>query len=343
MEELDPYLHQFWGHSSQQSDYLLSVPSRSSSPNPRRRSLSVNPDDILAGFPAGPVHVPQFNHSVYDIDDSIEWATRDLENFMTFFGRSYSPVPFPQTTQRPASRMSGGGCSLATELTLESDASNTLIPEHLVEYHHTPMRDDHGYYHDSHSNHGHNHYSHHGHHGHRYDNNYHNCHTLHAQVATPQPVPDQKHHGYKSGGRRFKGFQIKLVAKPTPTANPRKHKAEEIEDGERSEERASKLIKSTPSPATLSPTSTIASSTNSIASNGLVQFSIVPPELARKGGHGALKELTEEEKRSKALVRQFGGGCFRCRMLNKKVNYRRLRYTVPAISFSSDVEIKLVG
>ncbi|KAK6532678.1 hypothetical protein TWF281_006857 [Arthrobotrys megalospora] len=275
MEELDPYLHQFWGHTQQTADYLLSIPS-GASPNPRRRSLSPHPDDILAGFPAGPA--PHFNQSIYGIDDSIEWTPWDPETFMAFFGRTCSPLPFaPQVPiPRPSSSLSGGGRSLATELTLDSNSSNTLIPENFVEHCHVP-----------------NEYHHHG---------------IHPQ-AVSQPIVQRPRGGYKPNrnSAKFKGYQIKLVSKPAPTkTNSRKHKIDDVDDAEPAERRATKIAKSKPS------------STASSTASGEVKFSIVPPELARKGGHGALKELTEEEKRSKALVRQFGGGCFRCRMLNKK-------------------------
>ncbi|KAF3152386.1 hypothetical protein TWF594_004077 [Orbilia oligospora] len=285
MEELDPYLHHFWGgHTQQTADYLLGVPS-GVSPNPRRHSLSPHPDhDILAGFPAGPA--PHFNQSLYDIDDSIEWTPWDRENFMTFFGRNCSPFQFshqvPIPVPRPTSSLSGGGRSLATELTVDPNNSNTLVPSSFVENCHAQDQYQH--------------------------QNQHNHHGIQHPVVSHPPVVERPRSGHKNNknSSKFKSYQIKLVSKPAPAKkNSRKHKIEDADidaKGEPAEARARKIAKSTP---------------NSTAS-GEVKFSIVPPELARRGGHGALKELTDEEKRSKALVRQFGGGCFRCRMLNKK-------------------------
>ncbi|EGX49493.1 hypothetical protein AOL_s00078g526 [Orbilia oligospora ATCC 24927] len=285
MEELDPYLHHFWGgHTQQTADYLLGVPS-GVSPNPRRRSLSPHPDhDILAGFPAGPA--PHFSQSLYDIDDSIEWTPWDRENFMTFFERNCSPFQFshqvPIPIPRPTSSLSGGGRSLATELTIDPNNSNTLIPSSFVENCHAQDQYQH--------------------------QNQHNHHGIQPPVVSHPPVVERPQSGHKSNKNpsKFKSYQIKLVSKPAPAkTNSRKHKIEDADvdaKGEPAEARARKIAKSTP---------------NSTVS-GEVKFSIVPPELARRGGHGALKELTDEEKRSKALVRQFGGGCFRCRMLNKK-------------------------
>lgn len=278
MEELDSYLHHFWGgHTQQTADYLPSAPS-GVSPNPRRRSLSPHPDhDILTGFPAGPA--PHFNQSIYDIDDSIEWTPWDPENFMPLFGRNCSPLQFSHQIPipRPTSSLSGGRSS-ATGFALEPNNSNTLVPGSFVENCHAQSQ----------------------YHQHQY-----NYHGIQPQVVSHPPVVERPPSGYKNSknSSKFKGYQIKLVSKPAPTkTNSRKHKIEEVDGGEPAERRATKIAKSTPT----------------LTVSGEVKFSIVPPELARKGGHGALKELTDEEKRSKALVRQFGGGCFRCRMLNKK-------------------------
>ncbi|EPS40159.1 hypothetical protein H072_6031 [Dactylellina haptotyla CBS 200.50] len=353
MEELDPYLHQqFWGgHNQQQhqqhqqssTEYHLlngggggGLPGAgacagagASSPSPRRRSLSAKPEDILAGMnPAG--SVSQFNHSIYDIDNSIEWTHRDIETFMTFFGRSCSPVSYHPAAAaaipRPSSSLSGGGCSLATDLTLDDASGNTLLPEHLVEahqhhhpnLHHLHQQDAHNHgqaHHVDEGLHATDQYDPHSHSHHHHHNNHHFNHGRlfqASQLSNPVPIPDRKPAGYKAG-KRFKGFQIKLVTSPTTptpsatgTAASKKRRLDETDDEDRSEEQASKMVKSTHTPTSTSP------------SPGLVQFSIIPPELAKKGGHGALKELSAEEKRSKALVRQHGGGCFRCRMLNKK-------------------------
>ncbi|KAK6533740.1 hypothetical protein TWF694_002671 [Orbilia ellipsospora] len=352
MEELDPYLHQqFWQQQNNAAaEYLLSIPTGSigggggvmgngvgsgsgsignggggaASPSPRRRSLgAAKPEDMLAGIPAGGhMHIPQhFNHSIYDIDDSIEWTPRDFETFMTFFGRSCSPVSYPQAIPRPSSSLSGGGCSLATDLTLDSD-TNTLMPEHLVEHHHNHHhhhhhQNAHAHSHSHNNSHDGNSHVGHGHHHSRVPEEEYIHHAVHAQLSSPQPIiPDRnvRQPGYKTG-KRFKGFQIKLVTSPkTPnaTAASRKHqRSDDTDDGfDGSDERETKMVKSTHIPT---PTPTLTS-----PSAGKVQFSIIPPELAKKGGHGALKELSAEEKRSKALVRQHGGGCFRCRMLNKK-------------------------
>ncbi|KAK6505823.1 hypothetical protein TWF481_007714 [Arthrobotrys musiformis] len=284
MEELDPYLHQFWGHTQQQqtADYLLSIPGGGVSPNPRRHSLSPHPDhDILTGFPAGPA--PNVNQNIYDLEDNaIEWAWgRDA--FMTaFFGRNYSQLPFSHQVPipRPSSSLSGGGRSLAPELTFGANNSNTLIPGNFVEDCHAQDQYQHQ-------------------HQHNHDG-------IQPQVVNNQPVAVERPlTGYKNNknSSKFKGYQIKLVSKPAPPkTNSKKHKIEDFDVAEPAERRATKIVKRNPTPTV----------------SGEVQFSIVPPELAKRGGHGALKELTDEEKRSKALVRQVGGGCFRCRMLNKK-------------------------
>ncbi|KAF3940061.1 hypothetical protein ABW19_dt0209659 [Dactylella cylindrospora] len=45
---------------------------------------------------------------------------------------------------------------------------------------------------------------------------------------------------------------------------------------------------------------------------------VVTLDIARRRGFGAKNPLPEDKKREKARVRENGGGCFRCRMLNKK-------------------------
>ncbi|KAK6335778.1 hypothetical protein TWF730_003155 [Orbilia blumenaviensis] len=286
MEELNRCPPHLWG-PQQTADYLLSVPS-GVSPNPRRRSMSPHPDDILLDYTAGPD--PHFHQNLYNsncnFDSSVEFSQWDTDGlgFVNFFGRTCSPLSFspPHPIPRPSSSLRGGR-SLATELTLDSNSSNTLVPEDFVEQ--CNMQAQYQYHHQL---------------------LHHHQHGVHSQLVSPQPaVVERPQAGYKNNknSSKFKGYQIKLVSKPNPPkSNSRKHKIDDLDDVEPAEKRVKRQPKST-------PTST---------PSGEVKFNIVPPEMAKKGGHGALKELTEEEKRSKALVRQFGGGCFRCRMLNKK-------------------------
>ncbi|KAJ6257471.1 hypothetical protein Dda_7256 [Drechslerella dactyloides] len=305
-----------WARST---DFLLGYPD-GASPQLRRHSLNANSDhDILAGIPAGALQSPfdlgSNTGSFYSLDESIGWTTPDLDAFINFFGnggagggggRSCSPAPFhhqmhhhhhhppPPSIPRPTSSQSGGGSSLVTELTFESDSSTSTATTTTCTSSSTNASSA----------------------------NANAAFVGERQLVEPVQVqvPDAYHHHVQLGGgssspvqrkiergpgsrnpKKFNGYRIKLVTKPVPTANSRKHKVEEL-DLQGFEERVAKAPKRTPMCTPARP----------------VQFSIVPPELAKKGGHGALKELSEEEKRSKALVRQFGGGCFRCRMLNKK-------------------------
>ncbi|EWC43758.1 hypothetical protein DRE_07376 [Drechslerella stenobrocha 248] len=287
MEELDSYLHQYWGHGQRSTEFLLACPD-GTSPHLRRRSFNANLDhDILANMPAGAMQTP-FDHSgLYGIDESLGWTpTLDLDAFVGFYGsngRSCSPAPFhhhyhpPPPIPRPTSSQ-----SLGTELTFESDTMtttsstsvsstssssfNTFAGKPVVEPGQVP-----------------------------------DAYHRHVQsAAASSPVQRKREPGIRNA-KKFNGYRIKLVTKPVPIPNSRKHKVEDSE-GQLVDERATKAPKRT---VTCTPSRP-------------VQFSIVPPELAKKGGHGALKELSEDQKRAKALVRQFGGGCFRCRMLNKK-------------------------